>query len=56
LPSSVSAFARDASLYQILQILSLSFFENLPILQAIQPLDPQTEFPDPGKRLILFDL
>jgi Transposase DDE domain len=46
----------DASLYQILQILSLSLFEKMPILQALQPSDSQPEFPDPGKQLILFDL
>jgi hypothetical protein len=46
----------NASLYQILQILSLSLFEKMPILQALQPSDSQPEFPDPGKQLILFDL
>jgi transposase len=46
----------DASLYQILQILSLSLFEKMPVLQALQPSDSQPEFPDPGKQLILFDL
>ena len=46
----------DASLYQILQILSLSLFEKMPILQALQPSDSEPEFPDPGKQLILFDL
>jgi hypothetical protein len=46
----------NASLYQILQILSLSLFEKMPILQALQPLDSQPEFPDPGNQLILFDL
>ena len=43
----------DASLYQILQILSLSLFEKMPILQALQPSDSQPEFHDPGKQLIL---
>jgi hypothetical protein len=43
----------DASLYQIL---SLSLFEKMPILQALQPPDPQPEFTNPGKQLILFDL
>jgi hypothetical protein len=46
----------EASLYQILQILSLSLFEKTPILQALQPSDSQTDFPDPGNQLILFDL
>jgi len=46
----------NASLYQILQILSLSLFEKMPILQALQPSDSQPEFPDPGKQLTLSDL
>src|SRR5271170_6041748 len=45
----------NASLYQILQILSLSLFEKMPILQALQPSDSQPEFTDPGNQLILFD-
>lgn len=44
-----------ASLYQILQILSLTLFETVPILQALQASDPQEELPDPGNQLILFD-
>src|SRR3984957_8577463 len=43
------------SLYQILQILSLTLFEKTPILQALQPFDSQNELPDHGKQLILFD-
>jgi hypothetical protein len=46
----------ESSLYQILQILSLSLFEKTPILQAIQPSDSHNDFPDPGNQLILFDL
>ena len=46
----------NASLYQILQILSLSLFEKMPILQALQPSDSRSEFPDPSNQLILFDL
>jgi hypothetical protein len=45
----------DASLYQILQILSLTLFEKTPILQALQASDSQDELPDPGNQLILFD-
>ena len=45
----------DASLYQILQILSLTLFEKTPILQALQASDSQNELPDPGNQLILFD-
>jgi hypothetical protein len=33
----------EASLYQILQILSLTLFEKMPILQALQPSDFQNE-------------
>ena len=45
----------DSSLYQILQILSLTLFEKTPILQAFQASDSQEEFLDPGNQLILFD-
>ena len=45
----------DSSLYQILQILSLTLFERTPILQALQASDSQEEFLDPGNQLILFD-
>jgi Domain of unknown function (DUF4372)/Transposase DDE domain len=45
----------EASLYQILQILSLTLFEKLPILQGFQLSDSQHESgPDPNQ-LILFD-
>jgi hypothetical protein len=47
--------ALEASLYQILQILSLTLFEKTPILQALQVSDSQEELPDPGNQLILFD-
>lgn len=45
----------DASLYQILQILSLTLFEKTPILQVFQASDSQEEPPDPANQLILFD-
>ena len=45
----------DASLYQILQVLSLTLFEKTPILQALQASNSQEETPDPGNQLILFD-
>ena len=45
----------EASLYQILQILSLTLFEKVPILQALQASDSQEELPDPGNQLILFE-
>jgi hypothetical protein len=46
----------EASLYQILQILSVTLFEKTPILQALQASDSQEELSDPGNQLILFDL
>jgi uncharacterized protein DUF4372/DDE family transposase len=48
-------FGLEASLYQILQILSLTLFEKTPILQALQASDSQEELLDPGNQLILFD-
>jgi len=46
----------EASLFQILQILSLTLFEKTPILQALQPSNSETDLSDPGNQLILFDL
>ena len=45
----------QASLYQILQILSVTLFEKTPILQALQSSDSQEELPGPDNQLILFD-
>ena len=45
----------DASLYQILQILSLTLFEKTPILQALQASDSQEQSLDPANQLILFE-
>ncbi len=45
----------DSSLYQILQILSLTLFEKTPILQVLQASDFQEESLDPGNQLSLFD-
>ena len=45
----------EASLYQILQILSITLFEKVPILQALEASDSQDSLPDDGKQLILFD-
>jgi hypothetical protein len=45
----------EATLYQILQILSITLFEKTPILQALQVSDSQSDSPDPAKQLILFD-
>ena len=47
--------ALRASLYQILQILSVTLFEKTPILQALQASDSQEELPSLGNQLILFD-
>ena len=45
----------EASLYQILHILSLTLFEKTPILQALHASDSYTDLPDPSNQLILFD-
>ena len=47
--------ALGSSLYQILQILSVTLFEKTPILQALQSSDSQEELPGSGNQLILFD-
>jgi len=46
----------EATLYQILQILSVTSFEKTPLLQAIQAIEPQSDSVDISKQLILFDL
>ncbi len=45
----------EASLYQILQILSVTLFEKTPILQALQASGSNNDLLDPGNQLILFD-
>ncbi len=45
----------EASLYQILQILSVTLFEKTPILQAFQAFDSQDNLGDCGNQLNLFD-
>jgi hypothetical protein len=45
----------ESSLYQILQILSLTQFEKTPILRALSESDSCNDLPDPGNQLILFD-
>src|SRR5450755_954724 len=47
--------ALGASLYQILQILSVTLFEKTPILQALQSSDSENDSPDAHNQLILFD-
>src|ERR1700692_3844661 len=46
----------EASLYQILQILSLTLFEKVPILQALQAPDYQPDLVADRNQLILFDI
>jgi hypothetical protein len=46
----------EASLYQILQILSLTLFEKTPILRALHASDSEIDLADSDKQLILFDL
>jgi hypothetical protein len=45
----------EATLYQILQILSVTLFEKTPILQALQASDSDFDLVDHGNQLILFD-
>jgi len=45
----------EASLYQILQILSVTLFEKTPILQVLQASDSENDPFDTGNQLILFD-
>ncbi len=46
----------DASLYQILQVLSLTLFEKTPILRALQQIDSQDDLPSSSNQLNLFSL
>lgn len=45
----------EASLYQILQILSVTLFEKTPILRALQASNSEDDLPAVGNQLILFD-
>ena len=45
----------ERSLYQILQILSITTFEKVPILQAFQAFDSQSDLLDPSNQMILFN-
>jgi hypothetical protein len=45
----------EATLYQILQVLSITLFEKTPILRALQACDSQNNSLDLGNQLILFD-
>ena len=46
----------DATLYQILQVLSVSLFEKTPILQAFQHQDDSNSPDDSSKQLKVLDL
>ena len=46
----------EVSLFQILQILSVTLFEKTPILRALQPSDYENDLDNSGNQLILFDL
>jgi hypothetical protein len=46
----------ESSLYQILQILSITLFEKVPILQALEASDYQDDLVPDRNQLILFDL
>jgi hypothetical protein len=48
--------ALQASLYQILQILSVTLFEKTPILRALQSIDSSSDLPDSSNQLNLFTL
>jgi hypothetical protein len=45
----------QASLYQILQVLSLTLFEKTPILCALQAIDTDANFNENSSQLILFE-
>lgn len=45
----------ESSLYQILQILSLTLFERMPILCGLQTIDVNTNFAKNVNHLILFE-
>jgi hypothetical protein len=46
----------EVSLYQILQVLSLTLFEKTPILQVLQHIDSQLDLPRSGNQLSLLSL
>jgi len=46
----------EASLYQILQVLSLTLFEKTPILRALQQINSQDNLSLPANQLNLFNL
>jgi hypothetical protein len=47
--------ALDATLYQILQVLSVTLFEKTPILRALDDAHSQLESAPPSKQMNLID-
>ena len=45
----------EVSFYQILQILSLTLFEKMPIIRALEATDSQNELGGDVNQLILFE-
>ena len=45
----------EVSLYQLLQILSMTLFEKTPILRALQQIDSQDNLHQSANQLNLFD-
>jgi hypothetical protein len=45
----------ETSLYQLLQIFSVTLFEKTPILRTLQRYDSQVELQNNSNQLILFD-
>jgi hypothetical protein len=45
----------EVSFYQILQILSLTLFEKMPIMRALEATDSQNELGGDVNQLILFE-
>jgi hypothetical protein len=45
----------EVSFYQILQILSLTLFEKMPIIRALEAIDSQDELGGDANQLILFE-
>jgi len=45
----------EASLYQILQVVSVTLFEKVPILRALHASGSEDDLPEAGNQLILFD-
>ncbi len=46
----------EASLYTLLQILSVRLFEKMPIQQAFSQIDHEIPNPAPANQLILFEI